>query len=297
MPKKQNKNSHVDCVDNGEVDLMQYIVIKGACENNLKNVDINIPKNQFVVITGPSGSGKSSLAFDTVYAEGQRRHMESLSSYARYFIGSHNKPNVESIKGLNPTIAIDQKTTSRNPRSTVGTVTDIYDYVRLLFSRIGKVYSPVSGEQLVKYSKQEIIALISLLPLGTKLRLLAPIVKNQKGNFIMELSQLKNQGVEKCRIDGKFVVIKEALPELDKENKHTIEVIADRIIIKENMEDRIHKGVEKCLKLSDNVVVVNVVELPEGIENFEFNERAKIKTGGYITFSTQYVDSLSNFVL
>ena len=274
-----------------------FIEVRGACENNLKNIDIDIPKNKFVVITGPSGSGKSSLAFDTVYAEGQRRYVEGLSSYASYFLGVQDKPQVESIKGLTPAIAIDQKTTSRNPRSTVGTITETYDLLRLIFSRIGKVISPKTGKQLVKYSKQEIIALFSLLPIGTKIRLLTPIIRAKKGSFVNELTHLAKQGYEKVRIDGKFYNLTEKIPILDMENEHTIEIIVDKIIIKQNLGSRIHDAVDKCLKTSENIVILNVVEFPEGAQEFNLNGKRIVKIGEFETFSTNFADHYSSFTL
>ena len=276
---------------------LNYIEIRGANENNLKNININIPKNKFVVITGPSGSGKSSLAFDTIYAEGRRRYIESLSSYASYFLGTQNKPQVESIKGLTPTISIDQKTTSRNPRSTVGTITETYDLLRLIFSRIGKVFSPKTGKQLIKYSKQEIIALISLLPPDTKLRLLTPIIKHEKGSFVNELNQLKNKGYEKVRIDSQIIDISQKIPNLDANKEHTIEIIVDRIIMKQNMGTRIHTAVDKCLKISGNIVILNVLELPEKKELFKLNNVTTIKIGEYEELSTQYACISENFIL
>jgi len=289
-------------IDNQENNTMRknnldYIEIKNACENNLKNVSINIPKNKFVVITGPSGSGKSSLAFDTIYAEGQRRYVEGLSSYASYFLGVQDKPQVESINGLTPAIAIDQKTTSRNPRSTVGTITETYDLLRLIFARIGKVISPKTGKQLIKYSKQEIIALISLLPLGTKLRLLTPVIRAKKGSFVNELTHLKKQGYEKVKVDGKFYNLSEKIPLLDIEVEHTIEIIVDKIIIKQNLGSRIHEAVDKCLKASENLVILNIVELPSGEQEYNLNNQRVVRVGEFETFSTQYADNYSSFTL
>ena len=291
MPTKKEQNSQAKTYP-----YQEYIEIKGACENNLKNIDINVPKNKFVVITGPSGSGKSSLAFDTIYIEGQRRYVESLSSYSRYFLGQQKKPQVESIKGLAPAVAIDQKTTSRNPRSTVGTQTEIYDFIRLLFARIGKVFSPKTGKRLYKYSKQEIIALISLLPLGTKIRLITPIIRGKKGSFSTELLHLQKQGFDKVKIDGKYYNLS-VIPELDGEIEHTIEIITDRIIMKQNMENRIHDAVEKCLKVSENVVLVDVVELGDGLQEFKINDNITAKNGEIITFTTTYACPRCSFTL
>ena len=279
-------------------DYLDYIQIRGACENNLKNVDIDIPKNKFVVITGPSGSGKSSLAFDTIYAEGQRRYMESLSSHAKYFMGTKSKPQVESIKGITPSIAIDQRTTSNNPRSTVGTTTEIYDLVRLLFARVGKVFSPKTGKQLYKYNEQQIVAIIALLPLDTKFRLLTPIIKCKKGNFTQELLYLKQQGYDKVRIDGKFVpLVDDKMPELDAEQEHTIEIVVSRIIAKQNMDTRIHDAVNKCLKISKNIVILNIVELPEGRQEIKLDDNVIAKVGEFVSFSTRYICPECDFVI
>ena len=298
MVSKSTSPTNKQAIQNNENNkFSNFIEIRGARENNLKNIDIDIPKNKFVVITGPSGSGKSSLAFDTIYAEGQRRYIEGFSSYASYFLGIQNKPQVESIKGLTPAIAIDQKTTSRNPRSTVGTITETYDLLRLIFSRVGKVFSPKTGKQLQKYSKQEIISLFSLLPLDTKLRLLAPVIKSKTGSFVSELNQLKRQGYEKVRIDGNFVNIIDKIPDLDINQEHTIEIIIDRIIIKQNMGSRIHDAVEKCLKISANTVVLNVVELPNQQKEINLNNQRDVKVNEFEVFSTQYVCPDSSFVL
>ena len=275
--------------------IFAHIKIRGARENNLKNIDIDIPKNKFVVITGPSGSGKSSLAFDTIYKEGQRRYVESLSNNIKFFLGSQDKPDVDKIEGLNPTLAIDQKTTSKSPRSTVGTITEIYDYIRLLFSRIGKVYSPKTGERLIKYSKNRIIALISLLPKGTKFRILTPFVRGEKGTLSKELSQIKQQGFDKARIDGKFISLEE-IPELNPDLEHTIEIVIDRIIMKENISDRIYNSVEKCLKVSVSNVILDIVELPNEKKEIIL-DGVKIKVGEFFTFSTQYADPNSSFTL
>ena len=287
------KNTKINKISNG----CSCIEIRGAHENNLKNVDIDVPKNQFVVITGPSGSGKSSLAFDTIYAEGKRRYMSGMSSYAGYFFGTQNKPLVDSINGLTPTIAIDQKTTSRNPRSTVGTITETYDLLRLIFARIGKVFSPKTGEQLVCYTSQEIVSLISLLPLETKLRLLTPIIQAKKGNFINELNHLKRQGYDKVRIDGNFFNIKDELPELSEDKEHTIEIIIDRIIIKQNMGSRIHDAVRKCLEISENTVVLNVVELPNGSKEVSLDKKCIIKVNEFKLLSTKYICPQSGLII
>ena len=218
--------------------MQEYIKVIGAREHNLKNVNISIPREKLVVITGPSGSGKSSLAFDTIYAEGQRRYVESLSAYARQFLHLHNKPDVDHITGLSPAIAIDQKTTSKNPRSTVGTITEIYDYLRLLFARVGVPYSPVTGLPIVSQTISEMVDNILELPLDTKIYILAPIARGDKGEFKKEFIQLKKQGYERIVIEGEVFEIDEA-PHLDKNKKHNIEALVDRIVITNELGNRL----------------------------------------------------------
>ena len=207
------------------------IIIRGARENNLKNVDLVIPRDKFVVFTGLSGSGKSSLAFDTIYADGQRRYMESLSSYARQFLGQMEKPNVESIEGLSPAISIDQKTTSKNPRSTVGTVTEIYDYLRLLYARIGIPHCPVCGKEIKQQSVDQMVDTIMTLEQGTRIQILAPVVHGQKGMHIKEFDAAKRQGFVRVRVDGNIYDLEEDIT-LDKNKKHNIEIVVDRLVIK-----------------------------------------------------------------
>jgi excinuclease ABC subunit A len=238
---------------------MDKIIIHGARQHNLKNIDLELPKNKLIVITGPSGSGKSSLAFDTIYAEGQRRYVESLSAYARQFLGIMEKPDVDSIEGLSPAIAIDQKTTSKNPRSTVGTITEIYDYLRLLFARVGKAYCPECGTEISSQSAQEISENIMKLPQGTKIQILAPIVRGQKGEHKETLERIKRLGYPRVRIDSE-IYLTEEIPKLDKNKKHTIEIVVDRITIKEGIRTRVNDSVEQALKLSDGLVIVNLVE-------------------------------------
>lgn len=233
----------------------KYIEIRGARQHNLKNVDINIPKNSLTVITGLSGSGKSSLAFDTIYAEGQRRYVESLSSYARQFLDLQNKPDVDSIEGLSPAISIEQKTTSHNPRSTVGTVTEIYDYMRLLWARAGTPYSPATGLPIEAQSVAQMVDKILAMPEGTKLILLAPIARGKKGEFKKEFAELQKKGFQRVNIDDEIYNIEE-LPELNKNQKHDIEVVVDRIIIKQGIESRVSQSVETALKLSDGLLYV-----------------------------------------
>lgn len=231
----------------------KYIEIKGARQHNLKNIDINIPKNKLTVITGLSGSGKSSLAFDTIYAEGQRRYVESLSVYARQFLDLMNKPDVDSIEGLSPAISIEQKTTSHNPRSTVGTITEIYDYMRLLWARAGTPYSPATGLPIEAQTVSQMVDKISAMETGTKLLLLAPIARGKKGEFKKEFLDLQKKGFQRVEIDGEVYGIEE-VPNLDKNKKHNIEVVIDRLIIKEGITERLTQSVETALKLSDGLL-------------------------------------------
>lgn len=240
----------------------KFIKVVGAKEHNLKNVNIEIPKNQLVVVTGLSGSGKSSLVFDTIFAEGQRRFIESLSSYARQFLDMQDKPDVESITGLSPAIAIDQKTTSRNPRSTVGTVTEIYDYLRLLFARIGIPYSPATGLPIESQSASQMVERIYNLPKKTKIYLLAPIVRGMKGEYRKELIAVRKQGFQRVKIDGVVRDLNEELPKLDKNKKHDIEVLIDRLVISDDLGNRLADSVETALKISDGLLFVEIVELP-----------------------------------
>lgn len=236
-----------------------FIRVRGAKEHNLKNVNIDLPKNQLVVITGLSGSGKSSLAFDTIYAEGQRRYVESLSSYARQFLQLQNKPNVESISGLSPAIAIDQKTTSRNPRSTVGTITEIYDYIRLLFARIGVPYSPATGLPIQSRTPVQIVDEILKIPHGTKIYILAPIIRGLKGEHRKELLQFRKNGYQRARIDN-IVYDMDDLPAIDKNKKHDIEILVDRLVIEDNLNSRLNESVEAALKIGEGLLYVELVE-------------------------------------
>ncbi|MBQ8857659.1 MAG: excinuclease ABC subunit UvrA [Lachnospiraceae bacterium] len=235
-----------------------YIRIKGANEHNLKNLDINIPRDEFVVLTGLSGSGKSSLAFDTIYAEGQRRYMESLSSYARQFLGQMEKPNVESIEGLSPAISIDQKSTNRNPRSTVGTVTEIYDYFRLLYARIGIPHCPKCGREIKKQSVDQMVDQIMELPERTKIQLLAPVVRGRKGEHVKLLEQAKKSGYVRVRIDGNLYELSEDI-KLEKNIKHNIEIVVDRLAVKPGIEKRLADSIETVLDLADGLLFVDVI--------------------------------------
>ena len=237
---------------------MDKIIIKGAKEHNLKNLNIEIPKNKLVVITGLSGSGKSSLAFDTLYAEGQRRYVESLSSYARQFLGIMDKPKVESIEGLSPAISIDQKTTSKNPRSTVGTVTEIYDYLRLLYARVGTPYCPNCGIKIEKQSIDQIVDDIMKLEQGTKIQILGPVVREKKGEYKKIFEEYQKEGYVRARVDGETVELTDDI-ELDRKKKHTIEIIIDRLVIKEDIRARLTESVETALRIANNLVIVDVV--------------------------------------
>ena len=237
----------------------QYIKIRGAAEHNLKNVDVDIPRDSFTVLTGLSGSGKSSLAFDTIYAEGQRRYMESLSSYARQFLGQMEKPNVESIEGLSPAISIDQKSTNRNPRSTVGTVTEIYDYLRLLYARIGVPHCPQCGREIHKQTVDQIVDQLLALPERTKFQLLAPVVRGRKGRHEKIFEDAKKSGYVRVRVDGRQYDLSEDIS-LEKNNKHNIEIIVDRLVVKEGMEQRLSDSIETAMKLADGLMIVDIID-------------------------------------
>jgi excinuclease ABC subunit A len=231
------------------------IVIKGAREHNLKNVDLVLPRNRLIVITGLSGSGKSSLAFDTIYAEGQRRYVESLSSYARQFLGQMEKPDVDYIEGLSPAISIDQKSTSRNPRSTVGTVTEIYDYLRLLYARIGTPHCYQCGREISSQSSEQIIESIAELPEGTRIQLLAPLVRGRKGEYTKLFEEIAKEGFTRVRVDGETKELGQKIS-LDKKRKHTIEVIVDRLVMKPEIRKRLADSIETTLRLSTGIVTV-----------------------------------------
>ncbi|MDR0946916.1 MAG: excinuclease ABC subunit UvrA [Ruminococcus sp.] len=246
--------------------MKNQITIRGAREHNLKNVNIDLPRDKFIVMTGVSGSGKSSLAFDTIYADGQRRYMESLSSYARQFLGQAEKPDCDLIEGLSPAISIDQKTTSKNPRSTVGTVTEIYDYLRLLFARIGVPHCPVCGREIKQQTVDQIADKISELPEGTKFQLLSPIVRGKKGEHQKELEKVKKSGFVRVRIDGNYFELSEEI-KLEKNKKHNIEVVCDRLIVKAGVLSRLSEGIETASKLSDGLITIDI----QGGEDMTFS--------------------------
>jgi len=236
---------------------IKNLTVKGAKEHNLKNVDISIPRDKLVVFTGLSGSGKSSLAFDTIYAEGQRRYVESLSSYARQFLGQMEKPNVESIEGLSPAISIDQKTTSKNPRSTVGTVTEIYDYLRLLYARAGIPHCPECGREISRQTVDDITKQVLALDEGTKIQIMAPIARGKKGEYVKELEHIRKQGFARVRIDGIIYDLSEEI-KLEKNIKHNIEVVVDRLIIKDGIRSRLADSIETATNLTEGLLLVDV---------------------------------------
>src|SRR5262249_45958527 len=239
--------------------VMDRIVVKGAREHNLKNIDVEIPRNKLVVITGLSGSGKSSLAFDTIYAEGQRRYVESLSTYARQFLEQMGKPDIDSIEGLSPAISIEQKSTSKNPRSTVGTVTEIYDYLRLMFARVGEVYCYQCGARIASQTVQQIVDGVLELPESTRFSVLAPVVRDRKGEYKKELEKLRRDGFVRVSIDGELCDLSDP-PKLDKNKKHTIEVYVDRLVLKDGVRQRLTDSVELALKLADGIVKISPLE-------------------------------------
>ncbi len=270
--------------------MVNKIIIKGACEHNLKNIDVEIPRDQLVVITGVSGSGKSTLAFDTIYAEGQRRYVESLSAYARQFLEQMDKPDVESIEGLSPAISIEQKSTSKNPRSTVGTVTEIYDYLRLLFARVGQVHCPSCGKEIASQTVEQMVEQVLALPEKSKLLLMAPLVRGRKGEYRKELRQLQADGFVRVRIDGEMRELGDEIV-LDKNKKHTIEVVVDRLVVKEDIVSRLSDSLETALRLGEGLVRVEVV----GGESHLFSEwHACVECGISIPEMTPRMFSFNN---
>ena len=243
------------------------IYVKGAREHNLKNVDVKIPRDKLVVITGLSGSGKSSLAFDTIYAEGQRRYVESLSSYARQFLGQMEKPDVDYIDGLSPAISIDQKTTSKNPRSTVGTVTEIYDYLRLLYARIGVPHCPQCGKEITQQTVDEIVDKVMELGEGTKFQVLAPVVRSRKGEYQKVFEDAKKSGFVRVRVDGNMYELSDKIP-MEKNKKHNIEIVVDRLVVRDGVKTRLTDSVETALKMAGDLVIIDVI----GGEEFLFSQ-------------------------
>ncbi len=248
--------------------MSNVIAVRGARQHNLKNLSVDIPRERLVVITGLSGSGKSSLAFDTIYAEGQRRYVESLSAYARQFLEQLAKPDVDAIEGLSPAIAIEQKTVSRNPRSTVGTVTEIYDYLRLLFARLGVPHCTRCGQPVRAQTVQQIVDQVLRLPVGSRLLILAPIVRHRKGEYRKELEQIKRQGFLRVRIDGEIILL-EALPQLDRNLYHTIDIVVDRLVVRPDMTSRLTDSIETALAHTEGLVGVQLVDGAQ----FVFSER------------------------
>ncbi len=235
------------------------IIIRGARGNNLKNIDVDIPRDKMVVLTGLSGSGKSTLAFDTIYAEGQRKYVESLSAYARQFLGQMDKPEVDLIEGLSPAISIDQKTTGRNPRSTVGTVTEIHDHLRLLYARAGIPHCPVCGREISGQSVDQIVDRILALPEGTKLMVLAPVVHGKKGEHVKLIDRIRRDGFTRVRVDGELYNINEDEIKLEKTKKHTIEIVVDRIVVRPGQETRLTDSVELALANADGIIVASII--------------------------------------
>ncbi|MGR3661587.1 MAG: excinuclease ABC subunit UvrA [Paracoccaceae bacterium] len=259
---------------------LKYIEVRGAREHNLKNIDVDIPRNQLVVITGLSGSGKSSLAFDTIYAEGQRRYVESLSAYARQFLDMMEKPDVDHISGLSPAISIEQKTTSKNPRSTVGTVTEIYDYLRLLFARVGTPYSPTTGKPIEAQQVQDMVDRVMAMEEGTRAYLLAPIVRDRKGEYRKEFLDLRKQGFQRVKVDGDFYEIEDA-PTLDKKFRHDIDVVVDRIIVREGLETRLADSFRTALDLADGIAILETAVTEGDPDRITFSEKFACPVSGF----------------
>ncbi len=277
----------------------KFISIRGAREHNLKNVDLDLPRDSLVVMTGLSGSGKSSLAFDTIYAEGQRRYVESLSAYARQFLEMMQKPDVDQIDGLSPAISIEQKTTSRNPRSTVGTVTEIYDYMRLLFARVGVPYSPATGLPIESQTVSQMVDRVLALDEGTRLYIMAPIVRGRKGEYRKELLELQKKGFQRVKVDGTFYEVAD-VPALDKKYKHDIDVVVDRIAVRPDLGSRLADSVETALKLADGLAVAEFADRPlpkeETAEGGAANKSAN-DTHERILFSEKFACPVSGFTI
>ena len=237
----------------------ERLIVRGAREHNLKNVNLDMPRNALIVFTGLSGSGKSSLAFDTIFAEGQRRYVESLSAYARQFLGQMDKPDVDFIEGLSPAVSIDQKSTNRNPRSTVGTITEVYDYLRLLFARAGKPHCPKCGSEITRQTPQNIVDQILAMPEGTKFQVLAPVIRERKGEFLDLFKEFNVQGYSRVRVDGTVYQIAD-VPKLKKQEKHSIEVVIDRLTAKSESKSRITDSIETALRLANGLVILDFVD-------------------------------------
>ncbi|MEO1702164.1 MAG: excinuclease ABC subunit UvrA [Pseudomonadota bacterium] len=274
----------------------KQITIRGAREHNLKNVDLDLPRDKLIVMTGLSGSGKSSLAFDTIYAEGQRRYVESLSAYARQFLEMMQKPDVDAIEGLSPAISIEQKTTSRNPRSTVGTVTEIYDYMRLLFARVGIPYSPTTGLPIESQTVSQMVDRLLALEEGTRLYILAPIVRGRKGEYKKELAELMKKGFQRVKIDGEFHEIADA-PALDKKYKHDIDVVVDRVVIRDDIAARMADSLEQCLQLADGLAIAEMADKPLAESKTSGANKNKNETHERLTFSEKFACPDSGFTI
>ncbi|TMJ38615.1 MAG: excinuclease ABC subunit A, partial [Alphaproteobacteria bacterium] len=276
----------------------KVISIQGAREHNLKNISLELPRDRLIVFTGLSGSGKSSLAFDTIYAEGQRRYVESLSAYARQFLEMMQKPDIDQIDGLSPAISIEQKTTSRNPRSTVGTVTEIYDYLRLLFARVGVAYSPATGLPIESQTVTQMVDRVMGLPEGTRLYLLAPIVRGRKGEYRKELADLQKKGFQRVKVDGKFYEIDSA-PALDKKFKHDIDVVVDRLVVKGDIATRLADSFETALKLAEGLAIAEFADkpLPPSRTTEESANKSKNETHERILFSEKFACPVSGFTI
>jgi excinuclease ABC subunit A len=239
--------------------VIERLIVRGAREHNLKNVDLDLPRDQLIVFTGLSGSGKSSLAFDTIFAEGQRRYVESLSAYARQFLGQMDKPNVDFIEGLSPAVSIDQKSTNRNPRSTVGTITEVHDYLRLLYARVGQPHCPTCGQKIERQSAQQIVDQVLELPEGSKFMVLAPVVQARKGEFVDLLRSLQSQGFARAKIDGTVYELTD-VPLLKKQEKHSIDVVVDRLAVQKTAKSRLNDSIEVALRLGKGTVFIEFVE-------------------------------------
>ncbi|MGH6787697.1 MAG: excinuclease ABC subunit UvrA, partial [Novosphingobium sp.] len=275
---------------------LSKIIVRGAREHNLKGFDVELPRDSLIVVTGLSGSGKSSLAFDTIYAEGQRRYVESLSAYARQFLEMMQKPDVEHIDGLSPAISIEQKTTSRNPRSTVATVTEIYDYMRLLWARVGVPYSPATGLPIAAQTVSQMVDRAMTLPEGTRAYLLAPVVRQRKGEYRRELAEWQKAGYTRVRIDGKMLAIEDA-PALDKKFKHDIEVVVDRIAVREGIETRLADSFEQALKLAEGLAYLDPADAPAEADSAPSGMKLDYAPTGRITFSEKFACPVSGFTI